>query len=278
MVTKKTSFSALILCFAVFAPGAPGQTTWDVVYEGDYIPQASPAGDEDLYRSEANDFEPGALLSGDGSEVPEGSPGFIRMTDTQTGQKSHRYEVKAGISFDYSCPNGGTFVMRCRRRPGAAGTGDWDAWKIKQTTASSFFIGIGKWDEGSYHNALSIKPAGGTPRYVGENDPGVLDWHVWRIAYYNAASFTHVTVYIDGNPTPAHSSTLDDSTAADGVIQTVAQTGGTGEYDLDWVLITDDGDFAPDDPQSPALPPGFHETPPQPTPATGVDNWEFMDR
>jgi hypothetical protein len=276
---KRRFCVTFILWLTVLASASWGQTSWDVVYGGDYIPQITAAPEEDFYRSQTNDFEAGALLSADGSEVPEGSPGFMRMTDDQTEQKSHRYEVKPEISFDYSCPDGCTFLTRSRRRSGAAGVGDWDAWKFKQDGASQIFIGIGHWDGASYHNALSIDPSGGTIRYVGEDDPGVTDWHTWRIAYYNDGGFTHVTVYVDGNPTPVHSSTLDGGTTTGGLIQTVAQTAGTGEFDIDWVLITDDGDFAPDDPQSPPLPPGHTEgAPAQPTPATGIDHWELIDR
>lgn len=279
MRIKKRFYGAFILWFAVLPPASLGQTAWDVVYDGDYIPQITAGPEEDLYRSQTNDFEPGALMSGDGSEAPQGTPGFMRMVDDQTGQKSHRYEVKPGITFDYSCPDGCTFVTRCRRRPGAVGTGDWDAWKFKHDGASQFFIGIGHWDGASYHNAISIEPTGGTIRYAGEDDPGVTDWHTWRIAYYNDGGVSHVTVYVDGNATPVHSSTLDGGTTIGGLIQTVAQTSQTGEFDIDWVLITDDGDFAPDDPQSPALPPGHTEAaPPSPTPATGIDNWDRMDR
>ena len=185
-------------------------------------------------------------------------------------------KLKPEIGFDYAGTNGCTFVMRCRRRPGAAGSGNWDAWKFKHDGASQIFLGIGDWDGATYHNALCFAPSGGTVRYVGEDNPGVEDWHVWRIAYYNDGGHTHITVYVDGAPTPVHSSTLDGDTTSGGLIQTVAQTSQTGEYDIDWVLITDDGDFGPDDPLGPDLPAGFSEEPPPP--ATGVDHWQLMGR
>jgi hypothetical protein len=279
IMDKWKLWAALLLSFCLFPAGVFGQAVWDVVYDGDYIPQLTAAPDEDLYVSQTNDFEPGTLFSGDGSESPESSPGFLRMVDDRTDQKSHRYEVKAEIGFDYAGTNGCTFVMRCRRRPGAAGVGNWDAWKFKQDGASQIFLGIGDWDGSTYHNAISIAPSGGTVVFVGEDSPGVDDWHVWRIAYYNDGGTTHITVYVDGDPTPVHSSTLDGDTTTGGLIQTVAQTSQTGEYDIDWVLITDDGDFGPDDALGPALPPGHTEEAPEPPPpATGVEHWELMGR
>jgi len=223
---------------------------WNIVYEGDYAPSLPPAAGQDLQgRDLGNPFAP-VLQADDGSQVPTASPGYIHYEDSvgASGQKWTEAEAAPDARLNQAFPNGGTMIFRIRRPAGSVGVGDIRSFSVKSSVGDQFSAQVGR------DNGLYIE-TGGTGE--GAVDVGNLgSWNVYRVTYQPEGGAFRVKVYVNGSTTAA-TDTLTASDTSTDEWKMGSSSDGTGEYDLDWLLVTDDGAFQPG--TGPLLPAGFDE-------------------
>lgn len=235
--------------------------SWQVEFNGSYIPTDPPGVGEDLQLSDDNDFDP-TLESNDGAELPVGSESYLTFFDNleDTGPALEKWdEFNADhTTLNEAFPTGGTMVFRVRRPVGAAGNGDATVFNI-ENNGNRFQIRIGQ-DGGLHFNDGSNGGAGTTVSV----SAGLENWNVYRINWEPGTSGLRLRTFINGDI-----NYVDEHIAVDGGTEQWkmgSTTNGTGEYDLDWLLLTSDGAFSPGNGPSP--PAGYNEgfTGPTPTP------------
>lgn len=243
---RKLSF--FFLAFSIFCTlsGPSSAQVWNIVYGGDYIPTLPPGVGQQLQAKDVvNPFD-WTQWSGGGALVPTGSPGFIHLYDNvaASGQKWDEAE-DATTGLDTSFPLGGTLVTRLRRPAGAVGVGDVDSFVIQnQGQAVGIRIGEG--------NGISFNDGSGVVIPAGSLTNGLDGWHVFRFTWAPESGVLRVNTYVDGVATPVDSH-LTNRTGPQ-TWKLGSSSNGTGEYYLDWLLVTDDGAFAPG--TGPAMPAG----------------------
>lgn len=235
---------------AVFASGTASAQSWNITYAGDYVPGATPAAGEDLQvRDAGNPFDP-VVQSNDGAQVPAGSPSYLHFEDSVSAQDQKWDEADPAPSteLDESFAAGGTMVMRIRRVVGAVGVGNVRCVDIRSSVGDRCSIQVGR-DNGVFIESVN---GGGGAINIGN----ISDWHVYRFTFTPEGGAFRIRAYVDGNTTAA-TDTVTAWNTTDNQWKLGSGSFETGEYDLDWLLVTDDGAFPPG--SGPLLPPDFDE-------------------
>jgi len=229
-----------------------GTNVWDVIFNGDVKPPVNPAGDGDALFTETDNALDQPVVAGNGAQVPVGSESFLKFLDDSTSE-----------TWDAVSPNhaflprpDGTMVLRLRRKTG-----------YQAITGSVNVIAIGNGSnrvryrigENAGNLELNSDVSGGwVPIVIGPLD----NWYTIRITWDETGGSTVFSVYVDGN--------LIDSQAAvnaGGILLNFnANNSATHEFDLDWLMMTCDGAFAPG--TGPSLQPGMTEA------VTFASDWE----
>lgn len=247
-----------LLGATLLIPAAALGQSWQVEFDGGYIPTDPPGAGDDLQRGDDNPFDPTLQLN-DGAELPVGSESYMNFVDTSTdsGQKWDEYNADH-TSLNEAFPSGGTMVFRARRPTGAAGTGDATLFNI-ENNGNRFQVWLG-YNGGLHYNDGSNGGSGTTVTV-----PGGLDaWNVYRINWAPGVGGLRIRTFINGDI-----NYVDEHLATNGGTEQWkmgSSSGGTGEYELDWLLLTSDGAYSPG--AGPVLPAGYNEgfTGPTPTP------------
>lgn len=257
--------------------------SWSIVFDGSYRPGTVAGPGQDLVVHADNPLDQ-SLRPNDGAQVPVSAPSYLHFEDgsSSSGQKWDEYRPASGTDMDYAWPDGGTVVFRVRRRAGAVGRGDINAMEFVIPGVERFFhVRFGPSAGSAPDMFLLLDPFYETGAYAGVDLTG---WTVLRLAFAPEGGDLRVRVYAGGNTSPVIDTRAVLGSAGDAYWKMGSSSSGTGEYDLDWLLASDDGAFAPD--AGPALPAGFDEgyagpfqptwtpAPPKPTPVLRNGGWE----
>ncbi len=246
---KKVVFFSFVLGVMCVLPNVSMAQSWNIIYGGDYIPTLPPGVGQQLQAKDVTNPFDWTMWSGGGALVPTGSPNFVWLRDSVASSGQKWDEAEDGTaSLDINFPSGGTLVVRLRRPGGAVGVGDIDCFDIRNN-GQAFGIRIGE------NNGISFNDGSSTVIPASSLTNGLDGWHVFRFTWAVESGVLRVITYVDGNTTPIDSHlTSRAETSGNYRCKLGSGSSATGEYYLDWLLLTDDGAYAPG--AGPAMPAG----------------------
>jgi len=222
-----------------------GTNVWDVVFNGDVKPPVNPAGDTDALFTKTDNALDQTVVARDGAQVPVGAESFLKFLDDSD---TAAWDAFSPNHHFYPGPDG-TIVFRVRRKTGYYPM----SGSVNVIAIANGFHRVRYRIRGSAGNLELRHDASGA--YVAVV-VGPLDrWYTIRITWDETGGSTVFSIYVDGVLVDSQAAV----TAGGTFINFNGNNAATHEFDLDWLMATGDGAFAPG--TGPSLQPGMTEGP-----------------